>query len=117
MRRGTQPLEMVPESLARLPVFEYVDAIEALNGACTPRENVIALQVARVLGKPVTGGSDCHSSHGIGYYCTVFEEYVETPGAMLEALHAGRFHAAHGLAANRLTPFSDTSLDEDSAAG
>jgi predicted metal-dependent phosphoesterase TrpH len=110
MRQGKQPLKMEPAILAELPVFQYVDAVEALNGANTAAENVIALQVARLLGKPVTGGSDCHSTHGIGYYCTIFEETVETPAQLLDALHAGRFHAGHGLPAGNLTPFSETSL-------
>src|SRR3972149_6755545 len=66
-----------------------VDAIEALNGANTERENVIALRVAKLLGKPVVGGSDCHSTHGIGYYCTVFEDVIQTPGGVRAALQAG----------------------------
>ena len=115
MRKGRRPVHPVAEELARLPIFEYVDAIEALNGANTERENVIALRVAKLLGKPVVGGSDCHSTHGIGYYCTVFEDVIETPEAMLAALHAGRFHAGHGLAAGRLTFFTETSLLEDAA--
>jgi hypothetical protein len=110
MRQGKPPPDMSPEVLARLPVFEYVDAIEALNGLNTPAENVVALQVAQRLGKPVTGGSDCHSNHGIGYYCTIFEDDVETPAAMLAALHAGRFHAGHDLASGNPTLFTDVSL-------
>ncbi len=110
MRQGRQAPDLIPEQLARMPVFEYVHAIEALNGANTPRENVLALQVAQILGKPVSGGSDCHSTHGIGYYCTQFEMDIETPEHMLAALHAGRFHAAHGLAGNALQLFTETSL-------
>lgn len=115
MRQGKEPPDMVPEVLAKLPVFEYVDAIEALNGLNTPQENVIALQVARRLGKPVTGGSDCHSDHGIGYYCTIFEDDIQTPEQMLAALHAGRFHAGHDLASGALTLFTDVSLSDRTA--
>jgi hypothetical protein len=111
-RRGLKPLEMTPESLSKLPVFQYVDAIEALNGANTARENVMALRVAKLLGKPVTGGSDCHSTHGIGYYCTIFEEALESPGQMLAAMHAARFHAGHDLASGNLSPFTETSLPD-----
>src|SRR5690606_21763337 len=32
-RRGLEPPEMTPESLAKLPVFQYVDAVEVYNGA------------------------------------------------------------------------------------
>ncbi|HLF77959.1 MAG TPA: PHP-associated domain-containing protein [Dehalococcoidia bacterium] len=113
MRQGKKPPELVPEILAKMPVFEYVHAIEALNGVNTPRENLMALEVAKLLGKPVSGGSDCHSTQGIGYYCTAFEEDIETPEDMLTALHAGRFHAAHGLASGDLTLLTETSLDDN----
>lgn len=111
LRQGRKPLDMVPEQLARLPVFEYVDAIEVLNGCNTARENVIALKVAKLLGKPGTGGSDCHSTAGIGYYCTLFERTVDSPEAMLAELRAGRFQAAHDLAKGNLTVFTESSLD------
>ncbi len=113
MRQGKKPLEMIPENLARLPVFEYVDAIEVLNGCNTPRENIFALQVSKVLGKPGTGGSDCHSTQGIGFYCTVFERDLESPQMMLEELRAGRFRSAHDLAQNNLTLFTETSLTQN----
>ena len=64
-KQGKEPFTMTPEQAAeRMPVFQLVDAIEALNGANTPRENLFALRVAKVLGKPVTGGSDAHSTLG-----------------------------------------------------
>lgn len=115
MRQGKKPYDMVPEVLARLEVFEYVDAIEGLNGFNSARENIMALRVAKLLGKPVSGGSDCHSTQGIGYYCTLFEDVIETPEQMVSELRAGRFHAGHGLAAGDLTHFTETSLAEDAA--
>ena len=109
-RRGKQPVDLAPESLAKLPVFELVDGIEVLNGATPPNENLLALRVAQVLGKPGSGGSDCHSRQGIGYYCTLFERQLEAPGQMLAEMHAGRFAAAHGLAAGNLAAFTTESL-------
>jgi predicted metal-dependent phosphoesterase TrpH len=90
-RRGLKPVEMVPEVLVRQPVFQYVDAIEVYNGANTDRENLIALEVAALLGKPGTAGSDCHSTQGVGCACTQFERPLETPEALLRELHAARF--------------------------
>jgi predicted metal-dependent phosphoesterase TrpH len=113
MRQGKKPYEMVPEVLAKLEVFEYVDAIEGLNGFNSARENIMALRVAKLLGKPVSGGSDCHSTQGIGYYCTLFDTDIETPEQMLTELRHGRFHAGHDLAAGNLTRFTETSLAED----
>lgn len=110
-KQGKEPFTMTPEQAAeRLPVFELVDAVEALNGANTPRENLFALKVAKVLGKPVTGGSDAHSKAGIGFYCTVFEQQLSSPEQMIEELRAGRFHAHHGLLQGNLTYFTEDSL-------
>ena len=39
-KQGKEPFTMTPEQAAeRMPVFQLVHAIEALNGANTPREN------------------------------------------------------------------------------
>jgi predicted metal-dependent phosphoesterase TrpH len=112
-KQGKEPFTMTPEQAAeRMPVFQLVDAIEALNGANTPRENLFALHVAKVLGKPVTGGSDAHSRSGIGFYCTVLEKDVSAPEEFLEELRAGRFHAHHGLLQGKLTYFTEDSLEE-----
>lgn len=112
-RQGKDPFTFTPEEAAeRMPVFRHVNAIEALNGANTARENVYALRVAKALGKPVTGGSDAHSTQGIGYYCTVLEKDCATQDEALEELLAGRFHAHHGLLEDNLTYFTETSLDE-----
>jgi predicted metal-dependent phosphoesterase TrpH len=108
-RIGREPFDLTPEQAARLPVFELVDAVEALNGCNTLQENLFALRVAQVLGKPVTGGSDAHSNQGIGIYVTVFERELESQEQMLEELRAGRFYAAYGLRQGRLTRFSEES--------
>jgi histidinol phosphatase-like PHP family hydrolase len=101
-REGKEPFNLTPEQAARLPVFQLVDGIEVLNGCNTPRENYFALQVAKTLGKPGTGGSDAHSTQGIGYFTAVFEETIETQEQMVEQMHKGRFHPARGLAEGKL---------------
>lgn len=111
-RQGKKPFVLTEEQATKLPVFQIADAIEVLNGANTVRENVFALRVAQLLGKPGTGGSDAHSTQGIGSYCVVFEKDLTTQDEMLEELHAGRFHAAHGLLSGDLQRFTETSLDE-----
>ena len=92
-RQGKEPFTLTPEQAAKLPVFQLVDAVEVLNGANTLRENLFALRVSQVLGKPGTGGSDAHSTQGIGIYCAVFERNCTTQEELLEELHTGRFHA------------------------
>lgn len=111
-RQGKEPFTLTPEQAAKLPVFQIVDAIEVLNGANTLRENLFALRVAQSAGKPGTGGSDAHSTQGIGTYCAVFEKNCETQEELLEELHAGRFFAGHGLLNGDLQRFTETSMGE-----
>ena len=99
----TQPT--TAEEAASHPIFAVVDAIEVANAGNTDDENLFAWEVAQVLGKKVVGGSDAHSTNGLGTCVTVFPEPIHTPEAFLEALHAGDFYAAAGLHIGNLQPF------------
>lgn len=101
-REGKEPFNLTPEQACGLPVFQLVDGIEVLNGCNTPRENYFALQVAKLLGRPGTGGSDAHSTQGIGYFVAVFEENLESQEQMVEEMHRGRFWPGNGLAEGKL---------------
>lgn len=111
-RQGKEPFTLTPEQAARLPVFQLVDGVEVLNGANTLRENLFALRVARALGKPGSGGSDAHSTQGIGFFCTALERDPASQEELLAELHAGRFYAAHGLLEGKLERFTETSMGE-----
>lgn len=105
-RDGKPPFEMSPEEAAeKMAVFQLVDEIEVANGGSTPKENQFALRVARVLGKRGIGASDCHSTNGVGYYVTVFEEELRDEAHMLEQLRGRRFQAAQGLPAGEMRPY------------
>jgi predicted metal-dependent phosphoesterase TrpH len=105
-RDGRPPFEMTPEEAAeRMPVFKLVDEVEVANGGSTPRENQFALKVAKALGKQGIGASDCHSTNGVGYFVTVFDEELRDQEHMLEQIHGRRFHAAQGLPAGNLRPY------------
>ncbi len=105
-RQGKQQPEMTAENLAKMPVFELVHGVEVLNGANTMRENYMALQVATLLGKPGTGGSDAHSTSGVAYYCTVFEKQLTSVDEMLVELHAGRIKPGRDLPQGNLNIFT-----------
>jgi len=107
-REGKEPFNLSPEEAAKLPVFQLVDGIEVLNGCNTPRENYFALQVAKALGKPGTGGSDAHSTQGIGYFAAVFEEELLSQEHMVEQMHKGRFFPGRGLNEGKLNNFWET---------
>ena len=55
-----------PSDLAQHPAFDRVDAIEVENAGSTERENALALEVGRILGKPLTAGSDAHDLQHVG---------------------------------------------------
>ncbi len=110
-RDGRPPFDMTPEEAAeRMPVFKLVDEIEIANGGSTQQENQFALEVAQALGKRGTGGSDCHSTQGIGCFVTVFEEELRSQEQMLEQLQARRFYAAEGLNKGAMRPFVETAV-------
>ena len=105
-RQGRPPFDMTPEEAAeRMSIFGLVDDIEVANGGTHAKENQFALKVARVLGKRGVGASDCHSTQGVGYYVTVFEEELREEAQMLELLHAGRYYAGRGLPSGELRAY------------
>ena len=87
------------------PIFELVDAIEVANGSNTAYENRFALEVARQLGLGGTGGSDAHSSHGLGNCVTVFDGEVGSESDLIEALKAKAYSPGQGFHLGQLTPF------------
>jgi predicted metal-dependent phosphoesterase TrpH len=94
-----------PERAAELNIFELVDAIEVLNGACSEDENVFALRVARHLGMAEVAGSDSHSKGSIGCVSTLLEHPVASERELIEAVKARRCRAGRGLLKNALAPF------------
>ena len=104
-RQGKEPFTLTAAEAARLPVFQLVDAVEVLNGCNTSRENHFALQVAKALGKPGTGGSDAHSNQGIGYFSTQFDEEVTSPEHFLRLLHRGCYFPVQGLPRGEIENF------------
>tara|TARA_B100000686_G_C16598529_1_gene867397 strand:+ start:40 stop:804 length:765 start_codon:yes stop_codon:yes gene_type:complete len=95
MRTGEKFDFSPEEATEKMDVFKYVDAIEVANGSNTPQENYFALEVADILGLSGTGGSDAHSTSGIGTFATVFSKNIQSSTELLQELHQGNFHPAH----------------------
>lgn len=87
------------------PLFQVVDAIEVANGSNTDEENLFTLKVARHLGLGGTGGSDVHSTHGLGKCVTMFDGDITSESDLIDALKAKAFTPAQGLHVGRLEPF------------
>ncbi len=85
------------------PLFELVDDVEVANGSNTDQENHFTLDVARHLGFVGTGGSDAHSTHGIGKCVTIFDGDIRSESDLIEALKAKVFVPAEGLHVGAMT--------------
>ena len=94
-----------PERAAKLKIFELVDAIEVLNGACGEDENLFALKVARHLGMAEVAGSDSHSAGSVGCVTTLFEDAVTDERSLIEQVKARRTRAGRGLMKGNVVPF------------
>lgn len=79
-----------PAEAASLPIFQFVHAVEALNGHCTDEENDFACAVADLLGMPKTAGSDAHYADDLGKCLTAFERRVSNVPELIEAIRNGR---------------------------
>lgn len=104
--RGRDRMPTTVEEVIEHPIFELVNAIEVANGGNSDDENKFAWDVAQHLGKPMVGGSDAHSVHGLGRCVTVFPEHISTTTQFLDALHAGNFYPATGLLSGNLQQFT-----------
>jgi predicted metal-dependent phosphoesterase TrpH len=82
---------LTPEKAMERPLFQYVDAVEVLNGKVTEKENEFASRVTQGLGLPATGGSDAHDVTEIGLYATEFSERIRNERDLIEALHKGAY--------------------------
>jgi predicted metal-dependent phosphoesterase TrpH len=79
-------LGLTPERAAQRPLFQFVDAIEVLNGKVTEKENRFASSVAERLRLPAIGGSDAHDAAEVGAYATRFFAEIHTEVELIEAL-------------------------------
>jgi len=90
---GFGQVGLTPEKAMERALFKSVDAVEVLNSKVTEKENAFALEVARGLNLPVTGGSDAHEVSEVGRFATRFSSPIEDETALIEALKKGGYSA------------------------
>jgi predicted metal-dependent phosphoesterase TrpH len=88
---GVDQAGLTPEKAMERPLFDYVDAVEVLNGKVTEKENAFALEVTEGLGLPGTGGSDAHEAAEVGVYATEFHAEIRNERDLVEALRSGSY--------------------------
>src|SRR6266853_2786407 len=94
-----------PDRAAALEIFQFVDALEVLNGACSEEENIFALQVARRLGLAEVAGSDSHSHMSIGCVTTLVDGTLTSERDLIAAIKERRCSAGRGLLQSGVIPF------------
>ena len=92
------------------PIFDLVDQLEVVNGGNIETENRFAQGVSKVLGRPGTGGSDCHSTQGMGKGTTIFRGDIRNERDLLDALRGGDFVPAENFHVGKTTYYSDTEI-------
>jgi predicted metal-dependent phosphoesterase TrpH len=105
-RSTTDVIPTDPKEASLHEVFKLVNAVEAGNGGTADDENEFALQVSSLLNLPSSGGSDAHSTHGIGNFVTEFETEVLNEEQFLKALKTGSFRPVSGLRTGNPKPFN-----------
>ncbi len=88
---GVDQAGLTPEKAMERPLFNYVDAVEVLNGKVTEAENRFALEVTEGLGLPGTGGSDAHETAEVGMYATEFYQEIRNEEDLIDALKSGQY--------------------------
>jgi predicted metal-dependent phosphoesterase TrpH len=88
---GVDEAGLTPEKAMERPLFDYVDAVEVLNGKVTEKENDFASRVSEGLGFPGTGGSDAHEVAEVGMYATEFYEEIKNEQDLIAALKKGAY--------------------------
>ncbi|MDP2936075.1 MAG: PHP-associated domain-containing protein, partial [Dehalococcoidia bacterium] len=81
------------EEACRMPIFQLVQGMEVCNGATHQRANDYAREVCVTLGMNGTGGSDAHSTVGVGSCATLFENPISCQEDLVRELKARRFRA------------------------
>jgi predicted metal-dependent phosphoesterase TrpH len=80
-----------------------ITGLEGCNGANMHAYNVKAIEAAKALNLPYTGGSDSHAPQEVGSCYTEFDDEV-TPENIIELLKAGRYRGVDTRKISRLMP-------------
>ncbi len=100
-----QAVPETAEDAATHPVFDLVHNLEVVNGGNLEEENRFAQSVAGLWQFRGTGGSDAHSTHGLGKGVTVFDGDIRHERDLIEALREGVYAPAEGFNVGRLNHY------------
>lgn len=91
--RNDEEYEAALEKASRNPAYQYVQALEELNGRGSDKENEFSQRLATMMELPGTAGTDSHAISDIGKCATYFEREIRNEQELIEELKAGRYYA------------------------
>ncbi|MBI2765750.1 MAG: PHP domain-containing protein [Chloroflexi bacterium] len=91
--RNDEEYQAALEKASRNPAYQYVQALETLNGRGSDKENEFARRLRDMMDLPGTAGTDSHAISDVGKCATHFEKEVHDERELIEELRAGRYYA------------------------
>lgn len=91
--RNDDEYQAALEKARRNPAYQYVRALEELNGRGSDKENEFSRRLCDIMELPGTAGTDSHAISDIGKCATYFEKDIRDERELIAELKAGRFHA------------------------
>ena len=91
--RNPDEYETALEKANQNPSYQYIAALEELNGRGSDKENEFSKRLCERMSLPGTGGTDSHAISDIGKCATHFDREIRDERELIEELKAGRFEA------------------------
>jgi predicted metal-dependent phosphoesterase TrpH len=92
--RNDEEYQSALDKASRNPAYQYVAALEELNGRGSDKENEFSKRLCDMMSLPGTAGTDSHAISDIGKCATFFEREIHDERELIAEIAAGRFYAA-----------------------
>ena len=92
--RNDDEYQSALDKASRNPAYQYVAALEELNGRGSEKENEFSMRLAKMMTLPGTAGTDSHAISDIGKVATYFEKEIKDESELIAELKAGHYYAA-----------------------
>jgi predicted metal-dependent phosphoesterase TrpH len=91
--RNDDEYQAALEKASRNPAYQYVTALETLNGRGSDKENEFSRRLQEMMKLGATAGTDSHAISDIGKCATRFEREIRDERELIAELKVGRYTA------------------------
>jgi predicted metal-dependent phosphoesterase TrpH len=91
--RNDEDYQTALDKAARNPAYQYVQALEELNGRGSDKENDFSRRLCEMMKLPGTGGTDSHAISDVGKCATYFEHDIRDERELIAALKSNSYYA------------------------